>query len=122
MPSCRMRSRLVKYFIRLSVLVYKATYRPNKRHFARHLRSLPSGSWRLRPLGAAGSAAAGCVAGEGPGERAKGQGKRTSRPPIPSATKKQIAKLAREGKSINQIRKDLGIGYSTAYTYVQEGH
>ena len=52
-------------------------------------------------------------------EHARAQGKRTSRPPIPEATKKQIAKLARAGKSINQIRKELGIGYGTAYKYVK---
>ena len=53
-------------------------------------------------------------------ERAKAQGKRTSRPPISKATKKQIGKLAREGKSINQIGKELGIGYGTAHKYVKE--
>lgn len=52
-------------------------------------------------------------------QRAKAQGKRTSRPPIPEAAKKQKASLARVGKSINQIRKDLGIAYATAHKYVK---
>ena len=51
--------------------------------------------------------------------RARAEGKRTSRPPTSEATKKQIAKLARAGKSINQIRKELDIGYGTAYKYVK---
>ncbi len=45
--------------------LHKQTYRPNKRHFACRLRSLPSGSWRLRPPVAACSAAASGVAEEG---------------------------------------------------------
>ncbi len=40
------------------------TYRPNKRHFARRLRSLPSGSWRLRPPIVACSTAASDAAGK----------------------------------------------------------
>ena len=52
-------------------------------------------------------------------ERAKAQGTRTSRPPIPKATQEEIAKLAKKGMSINQIRKELGIGYGTASTYVK---
>ncbi len=47
------------------------------------------------------------------------QGKRTSRPPTLEATKKQIARFARKGKAINQIRKELSIGYGTASKYVK---
>ncbi len=43
------------------------TYRQITRVFACRLRSLPSGSWRLRPPVVACSTAAGGVAGEGPG-------------------------------------------------------
>jgi DNA invertase Pin-like site-specific DNA recombinase len=51
--------------------------------------------------------------------RARAQGKRVSRPPIPEATKTRIEKLWREGRSINAIRKELGIAYGTAWNYVK---
>ncbi len=51
--------------------------------------------------------------------RAKAQGKRVSRPPIPEATRRRIEELRREGKSINAIRKELKIAYGTAWTYVR---
>ena len=51
--------------------------------------------------------------------RAKAQGKRTSRPPIPAATKRKIEELARKGTSINGIAKALRIAYGTAWNYVK---
>ena len=51
--------------------------------------------------------------------RAKAQGKRTSRPPIANGVQEKIARLYRDGKSINQIRKELGVSYGTAWNYVQ---
>lgn len=51
--------------------------------------------------------------------RAKAQGKRTSRPPIANGVQEEIARLYRDGKSINQIRKELGVSYGTAWNYVQ---
>jgi len=51
--------------------------------------------------------------------RAKAQGKRISRAPIPRGVQVRIADLYRQGVSIHQISKKLGIGYSTAWNYVQ---
>jgi len=51
--------------------------------------------------------------------RAKAQGKRISRAPIPRGVQGRIADLYRQGVSIHQISKKLGIGYSTAWNYVQ---
>jgi DNA invertase Pin-like site-specific DNA recombinase len=51
--------------------------------------------------------------------RAKAQGKRVSRPPIPAATRRRIEELWREGRSINGIAKELGIAYGTAWNYVR---
>ena len=51
--------------------------------------------------------------------RAKAQGKRVSRPPIPEATRRRIEELARAGRSINGIAKELGIAYGTAWNYVR---
>ena len=51
--------------------------------------------------------------------RAKAQGKRVSRPPIPAATRRRIEELHREGKSINAIRRELGIGYGTTWNYAR---
>jgi DNA invertase Pin-like site-specific DNA recombinase len=51
--------------------------------------------------------------------RAKAQGKRVSRPPLPEATRRRIEELWRAGKSINAIRKELKIAYGTAWTYVK---
>src|SRR5690242_539768 len=50
--------------------------------------------------------------------RAKAQGKRTSRPPIPEATRRRIAELHAQGMSIKRIAKDLRIAYGTAWNYV----
>ncbi len=47
--------------------------------------------------------------------RARAQGKRVSRPPIPAATRKKIEELAAAGRSINGIARDLGIAYGTAW-------
>lgn len=51
--------------------------------------------------------------------RARAQGKRVSRPPISETTRARIKQLRREGKSINAIRKELGIAYGTAWNYVK---
>src|ERR671920_1018760 len=51
--------------------------------------------------------------------RAKAQGRRVSRPPIPAATRRRIEELHRQGKSINGIAKELGIAYGTAWNYVK---
>ncbi len=51
--------------------------------------------------------------------RARAQGRRISRPPIPAATRKRIEELARRGRSINGIAKELGVGYGTAWNYVR---
>jgi DNA invertase Pin-like site-specific DNA recombinase len=49
--------------------------------------------------------------------RAKAQGKRISRAPIPRGVQVRIADLYRQGVSIHQMSKKLGIGYSTAWNY-----
>jgi DNA invertase Pin-like site-specific DNA recombinase len=51
--------------------------------------------------------------------RAKAQGKRISRAPIPQGLQARIAELFHQGASIHQISKQLGIGYGTAWNYVQ---
>ena len=51
--------------------------------------------------------------------RAKAQGKRISRPPIPREVQDGVEALYTQGISINQISKQLGIGYGTAWNYVQ---
>ena len=51
--------------------------------------------------------------------RAKAQGKRTSRPPIPEATRRKIVELYRQGMSIKRIAKELKIAYGTAWNYVK---
>ena len=50
--------------------------------------------------------------------RAKAQGKRTSRPPIPEATRRKIAELHGQGMSIKRIAKELKIAYGTAWNYI----
>jgi len=51
--------------------------------------------------------------------RARAQGKRISRAPLPAAVQRRIAALYQQGLSIHQIGKQLGIGYGTAWNYVQ---
>ncbi len=51
--------------------------------------------------------------------RAKAQGKRISRSPIVKGTQVRIAELHEQGVSLHQISKQLGIGYGTAWNYVQ---
>jgi DNA invertase Pin-like site-specific DNA recombinase len=51
--------------------------------------------------------------------RAKAQGKRISRKPIPEGVQRQIPQLYAYRTSIHQISKQLGIGYGTAWNYVQ---
>jgi DNA invertase Pin-like site-specific DNA recombinase len=50
--------------------------------------------------------------------RAKAQGKRISRASLPKGTQASIATLYKQGMSISQISKRLGIGYGTAWNYV----
>jgi DNA invertase Pin-like site-specific DNA recombinase len=51
--------------------------------------------------------------------RAKAQGKRISRSPIAKSSQNRIAELHAQGVSLHQISKQLGIGYGTAWNYVQ---
>ena len=51
--------------------------------------------------------------------RAKAQGKRISRAPIPKKFQSRIAVLHAQGISISQISKQLGIGYGPAWYYVK---
>jgi DNA invertase Pin-like site-specific DNA recombinase len=51
--------------------------------------------------------------------RAKAQGRRTSRPPIPEATRRRIAELHGAGMSIKRIAKELKIAYGTAWNYIK---
>ena len=41
--------------------------------------------------------------------RARAQGKRTSRPPIPEATRWRIAQFHEQGMSVKRIAKELGV-------------
>jgi DNA invertase Pin-like site-specific DNA recombinase len=50
---------------------------------------------------------------------AKAQGKRISRPPIPVELQRRITELYAQGLPIHQISRQLGIGYGTAWNYVQ---
>jgi transposase len=43
----------------------------------------------------------------------------SSRAPIPKTRQSRIAVLHAQGVSISQISKQLGIGYGTAWNYVQ---
>ena len=52
--------------------------------------------------------------------RAKAQGKRISRPPIPEATKRKITELRKAGKSIRIIATELGVGIGTVHNYAQK--
>src|SRR3954466_818481 len=51
--------------------------------------------------------------------RAKAQGKRTNRPPIPETIRRRIAELQGQGMSIKRIAKELGIAYGTAWNYIK---
>jgi DNA invertase Pin-like site-specific DNA recombinase len=51
--------------------------------------------------------------------RARAQGKRISRAPLPMAVQRRIATLYHQGLSIHQIGRQLEIGYGTAWNYVQ---
>jgi len=51
--------------------------------------------------------------------RAKAQGQRISRAPIARDIQASIVTLYGQGSSIHQISKQLGIGYGTAWKYVQ---
>ena len=51
--------------------------------------------------------------------RAKAQGKRISRAPLPAGIQGCIADLYHQGVSMHQMSKQLGIGYGTVWNYVQ---
>lgn len=51
--------------------------------------------------------------------RAKAQGKRISRAPLPAGIQGYIADLYHQGVSMHQMSKQLGIGYGTVWNYVQ---
>jgi DNA invertase Pin-like site-specific DNA recombinase len=51
--------------------------------------------------------------------RAKAQGKRISRAPIPAEVQTRIGQLYTQGLSIHQLRRQLGIGYGPTWNYVQ---
>ncbi len=54
-------------------------------------------------------------------QRAKEEGTRVGRPPIPEEKQKEIRRLyVEENVSINQISKWLGVAYGTAWNYVQD--
>ncbi|WP_245964606.1 recombinase family protein [Rufibacter immobilis] len=52
--------------------------------------------------------------------RAKGEGKRISRPRLDDSTRLKILELHKKKKSPNQIAKALKIGYGTVYNYLKE--
>ena len=52
--------------------------------------------------------------------RAKAQGKRISRPTLSKAMQQKIETLHKQNRSINYIHKKLGIGYGSAWNYVQK--
>ena len=52
-------------------------------------------------------------------QRARDQGKQTHRPPLPEKTKREIAKLRKQGVSIKSISRKLKIAYATAHKYVK---
>jgi len=51
--------------------------------------------------------------------RAKAQGKRISRAPIPAEVQTRLGELYTQGLSIHQMSRQLGIGYGTTWNYVQ---
>jgi DNA invertase Pin-like site-specific DNA recombinase len=51
--------------------------------------------------------------------RARAQGKPIARPPLPAGVQERLAALYHQGLSIHQISKQLGIGYGTAWNYIQ---
>ena len=52
--------------------------------------------------------------------RAKAQGKHVARPPLAKLKQEAIQELFKEGVSMNQISKRLGVAYGTVYNYVQK--
>jgi DNA invertase Pin-like site-specific DNA recombinase len=52
--------------------------------------------------------------------RAKAQGKRISRPPLPIHQQRRIFELQQQGLSMNRISKQLGIAYGTVYNYASK--
>ena len=52
--------------------------------------------------------------------RAKAQGKRISRLPLPIHQQWRIFELQQQGLSMNKISKELGIAYGTVYNYASK--
>ncbi len=52
-------------------------------------------------------------------DRARKQGKRISRPPIPEARRKEIVRLHQAGRSLRQIEAEVGVSRATAAKYVK---
>ena len=52
--------------------------------------------------------------------RAKAQGKHVARPPLSKLKQEAIHDLFKEGISMNQISKRIGVAYGTVYNYVQK--
>ena len=52
--------------------------------------------------------------------RAKAQGKHIARPPLAKLKQEVIHALFKEGVSMNQISKRIGVAYGTVYNYVQK--
>lgn len=50
--------------------------------------------------------------------RAKAQGKRISRPTLPTSKQQELFELQKLGLSMNKISKQLGIAYGTVYNYL----
>lgn len=53
--------------------------------------------------------------------RARAQGKRVSRPPIPAAMRHKIAELHAQGVWVKKIAKQLGVAYGTAWNHAKTG-
>ncbi len=52
-------------------------------------------------------------------ERARKQGKRISRPPIPEAKQREIIRLHQAGRSLRQIEAEVGVSRATVAKYVK---
>ncbi len=50
--------------------------------------------------------------------RARAQGKRISRPPIPGTKQREIVRLHKMGRSLRQIEGEIGVSRATAAKYV----
>jgi len=52
-------------------------------------------------------------------QRAKEEGTHVGRPPIPEEKQEKIRQFKEDGVSINQISKQLGVAYGTAWNYAR---